>query len=77
MVQICRLENMEHKSKKQVSYSGKYSLTASRANHYHLHSSFVVKDAFSNIELSQRIQRRKEIKKKKFSPINDDDIHNN
>ncbi len=26
MVQICRLENIEHKSMKQVSYSGKYSL---------------------------------------------------
>ncbi len=31
-VQICRLENVEHKSMKQVSYSGKYSLSASRAH---------------------------------------------
>ncbi len=31
-VQICRLENIEHKSMKQVSYSGKYSLSASRAH---------------------------------------------
>ncbi len=31
-VQICRLENIEHKNMKQVSYSGKYSLYASRAH---------------------------------------------
>ncbi len=31
MVQICRLENIEHKNMKQVSYSGKYSLSGSRA----------------------------------------------
>ncbi len=29
-VQIRRLENIEHKSMKQVSFSGKYSLLASR-----------------------------------------------
>ncbi len=32
MVQICRLENIEHKSIKQVSYNGKYSFSAYRAN---------------------------------------------
>ncbi len=31
-VKICRLENIEHKRMKQVSYSGKYSLSASRAH---------------------------------------------
>ncbi len=31
-VQICRLENIEHKSMKQVSYSGKHSLSASKAH---------------------------------------------
>ncbi len=41
---ICRLENIEHKSMKQVSYSGKYSLSASQS---HLQFSFVVGDAFS------------------------------
>ncbi len=46
MVQICRLENIEHKSMKQVSYSGKYSLLASRAHQSHLQFSFVVGDAF-------------------------------
>ncbi len=46
MVQICRLENIEHKSVKQVSYSGKYSLSASRAHHSHLQFSSVVGDAF-------------------------------
>ncbi len=45
-VQIYRLENMEHKSMKQVSYSGKFSLSASRAHQSHLQFSFVVKDAF-------------------------------
>ncbi len=35
-VQICRLENIEHKSMKQVSYSGKYSLSARRAHYSHL-----------------------------------------
>ncbi len=35
-VQICRLENIEHKSMKQVSYGGKYSLSASRAHQSHL-----------------------------------------
>ncbi len=49
MVQICRLENIEHKSMKQVSYSGKYSLSASRAQHSHLQFPFVVGDAFSMI----------------------------
>ncbi len=37
-VQICRLENIEHKSMKQVSYSGNYSLSASRAHQSHLNS---------------------------------------
>ncbi len=31
---------------KQVSYGGKYSLSASRAHHSHLQSSFVVGDAY-------------------------------
>ncbi len=62
---------------KHVSYSGKYSLSDSRAHHSHLQFSFVIGDAFSKLELSQRIHRRKEIKKKIFSPINDDDIQNN
>ncbi len=48
-VQICRLENIEHKSMKQVSYSGKYSLSASGAHHSHLQFSFVVRDAFSTL----------------------------
>ncbi len=77
MVQICRLENIEHKSMKQVSYCGKYSLSAGRAHHSHLQFSFVVGYAFFKLEISQRIQRRKEIKKKIFSPIGDDNIHNN
>ncbi len=55
---------IEHKSMKQVSYSGKYSLSGGRAHHSHLQFSFVVGDAFSKLELSQRIQRKKEIKKK-------------
>ncbi len=38
---------MEHKSMKQVSYSGKYSLSATRAHHSHLQFSFLVGDAFS------------------------------
>ncbi len=42
MVQICRLENIVHKSMKQVSYSGKYSLSANRAHQSHLQFSFVV-----------------------------------
>ncbi len=46
MVQICRLENIEHKSMKQVSYIGKYSFSASRAHQPHLQFSFVVGDAF-------------------------------
>ncbi len=46
MVQICRLENVEHKSMKQVSYGGKYSLSACRARQYHLQFSFVVGNAF-------------------------------
>ncbi len=62
---------------KQVSYSGKYSFSATRAHHSHLQFSFIVGDAFSKLKLSQRIQRRKEIKKKIFSPINDDNILNN
>ncbi len=44
-VQICRLENIEHKSMKQDSYSGKYSLSASRAYQSHLQLSFVVWNA--------------------------------
>ncbi len=32
---------------KQVSYSGKYSLSAGRAHQFHLQFSFVVGDAFS------------------------------
>ncbi len=46
MVQICRLQNVEHKSMKPVSYSGKYSLSASRAHHSHQQFSFLVRDAF-------------------------------
>ncbi len=45
-VQICRLENIEHKSMKQVSYSGTYSLSASRTHQSHLQFSFVVGNAF-------------------------------
>ncbi len=60
---------------KQVSYSGKYSLSASRA--YHLQFSFADGDAFSKLELFQRIPKRKEIKEKIFSPINDYGIHDN
>ncbi len=45
-IQICRLENIEHKSMKQVSYSGKISLSASRAHQSHLQFSFVVRDVF-------------------------------
>ncbi len=46
MVQICGLENIEHKNMKEVSYSGKYSLSASRAHQPHLQFSFVVGDVF-------------------------------
>ncbi len=46
MVQICRLENIEHKSMKQVSYSRKYFLSGSRAHHSHLQFSVLVGDAF-------------------------------
>ncbi len=46
MLQICRLENIEHKKMKQVSYSGKYFLSASKAYHSHLQYSFLVGDAF-------------------------------
>ncbi len=35
-VQIYRLENIKHKNMKQVFYSGKYSLSASRAHQSHL-----------------------------------------
>ncbi len=59
---------------KQFSYWHKYSVSASRAYHSHLQFSFVVGHAFSQLELSQRIQSRKEIKKIIFSPINYDDI---
>ncbi len=41
-VQIHRLENIEHKSMKQISYGGKYSLSASRVDQSHLQFSFVV-----------------------------------
>ncbi len=44
-VQICRLENIKHKSMKQVFYSSKYSLSASRAHQSHLQFSFVVGSA--------------------------------
>ncbi len=43
MAQICRLENIEHKNMKQLSYSGKYSLLASRAHQSHLQFPFVVR----------------------------------
>ncbi len=46
MVKICRLENIEHKSIKQVSYSGKYSLSASRAHRSHQQLTFVIGGAF-------------------------------
>ncbi len=46
MVQICRFENIEHKSRKQVSYGGKHLLSTSRAYHSYLQFSFVVGDAF-------------------------------
>ncbi len=62
---------------KQVSYSGKYSLPACRADHSHLQFFFVIGDAFSKLELSQRIQRRQKINKKICSLVNNDDIHNN
>ncbi len=42
MVQICRLENIEHENIKQISYSGKYSLLARRAHQSHLQFSFVL-----------------------------------
>ncbi len=48
-VQICKLENIESESMKQVSYSGKYSLSASTARQSHLQVSFVVGNAFSTI----------------------------
>ncbi len=46
MIQICRLENLEQKNMKQVSYSGRYSLSASRAHQSHLQFCFVVWDVF-------------------------------
>ncbi len=46
MVQIRKLENIEHKSMKQVSYSVKYFLSASRAHHSHRQFSFLVGDVF-------------------------------
>ncbi len=46
MVQICRFKNIEHKSMKQVFYSGEYSLSAGRAHQTHLQFSFVGWDAF-------------------------------
>ncbi len=49
MVQICKLENLEHKSMQQVSYSGKYSLSASRTHQSYLHFSFIVRNDFSMI----------------------------
>ncbi len=45
MVQICRLENIEHRIMKQVFYNCKYSLSASRVHHSHLQFYFVVGDA--------------------------------
>ncbi len=45
-VQICRLENIEHKSMKQVSYSDKYSLSVCRAHLSHIQLSFVVRVVF-------------------------------
>ncbi len=36
------VENIEHKSMKQISYSGKYSFSASRAHQSHLQFSFAV-----------------------------------
>ncbi len=45
-VQICRLENIEHKNMKQVSYGGNYSFSASGAHQSHLQFSFVVGNAF-------------------------------
>ncbi len=42
MVQICRLENIEHKNMKQVSYSGKSQLVEL----INLQFSFVVGDVF-------------------------------
>ncbi len=56
MVQIYRLENIEYKIMKQVIYSGKYFLSGSRAHHSHLQFTFVVGEAFSKLELIQRIQ---------------------
>ncbi len=47
---------------KQVSYSGKYSLSATIAHHSHLQFSHVVGDAFSKLELFQQIQKSKEKK---------------
>ncbi len=46
MVQIGRIENVEHKNMKQASYSGKYSLSTSIAHQFHLQFSFVVGDVF-------------------------------
>ncbi len=46
IVQICKPENIEHKSMKQVSYSGKYSFSTCRAHQSHLQFSFVVRDVF-------------------------------
>ncbi len=46
MVQISRFENIKHKSMKQVSYIGKYSLSGSRAHQSYLQFSFVVGDTF-------------------------------
>ncbi len=46
MEQICRIENIEHRNMKQLSYGGKYSLSASRAHQSHLQFSFVVKAKF-------------------------------
>ncbi len=68
MIQICRLENIEHKSIKQVFYSGKYSFSACRTHQSHLQFSFVVRDLFCpafymyryliNIEKASRLQKR-------------------
>ncbi len=45
-VQVCGLENIEYKSMKQVSYSGKYSFSVCRAHQSYLQFSFVVGNAF-------------------------------
>ncbi len=55
MVQICRPENIEYKSMKQVSYSGKYFLSASRAHHSFLQFSFIFEDAFCQSHIEKQV----------------------